>query len=301
MVASASHSNQPDELFRLVVRNSTITGNTGLGYSPYVTRGGGIVASSLDIANSIVAGNVLVGTGAIGDPDISGTITFSNGHNIFGSDVAGNVAGDRENMAPGAVFAALDPDTGGGLLNPNGVVSLLNSITNPALSGADPLAASATGQLGTSPRPLPAGSLPDIGSIEINQPLSTTTSANNDVITGNGAANTLNGDLRQRLSQGPGRQRHAQWRRRLRPARRRRRQRQAQWRQRRRSGLLFRHRPRSRSTSASPPTTPSAAARPTRSPISRGRSAPAPRDTFKGDQFNNYFQGGLGKDKFTGG
>ena len=138
-----------------LVPNSTITGNTGLGYSPYVTRGGGIVGSSLDIANSIVAGNVLVGTGAIGDPDISGTITFSNGHNIFGGDVTGNVAGDRENVAPGAVFAALDPDTGGGLLNPNGFDPPLNSITNPALSGADPLAVQRHRPARHQPAPLP--------------------------------------------------------------------------------------------------------------------------------------------------
>ena len=72
---------------------------------------------------------------------------------------------------------------------------MLNNVNNPALSGADPLAASATGQNGTSARPQPAGSLPDIGSIEITQALSTTTSARNDVITGNSAANTLNGDL----------------------------------------------------------------------------------------------------------
>ena len=152
----------------------------------------------MDIGNTIVVGNRAIdidGGLPPPGPDIFGAIGLSNGHNIFGGDVTGSVAGDRENVAPGAIFAALDPDTGGGLLNPNGVVSLLNSITNPALSGADPLAASVTGQLGTSPRPLPAGSLPDIGAIEINQPLSTTTSANNDVITGNGAANTLNGDL----------------------------------------------------------------------------------------------------------
>ena len=147
------------------------------------------------MANSIVAGNTLVGTSATGDPNISGAIVTSNGHNIFGSDVAGNVAGDRENVPASAIFAAVDPDTGGGQLAANGIVPLLNSTDNPAVSGADPLASSATGQLGTTPRPSPAGSLPDIGSVEINQPLSTTTSARNDVITGNSAANTLNGDL----------------------------------------------------------------------------------------------------------
>ena len=47
------------------------------------------------------------------------------------------------------------------------------SLANPALSGGDPLAAGATGQLGLNPRPLPAGSLPDIGAAEADQPLST--------------------------------------------------------------------------------------------------------------------------------
>ena len=181
-----------------MVRNSTITGNTS---TADTIGGAGIRLASdgqLDIANSIVAGNKAVdidGGSPPAGPDIFGTITLSNGHNIFGSDVAGNVSGDRENIAPAAVFAAIDPATGGGQLAANGIVPLLNSIDNPALSGADPLASSATGQLGTTSRPLPAGSLPDIGAIEINQPLSTTTSARNDVITGNSAANTLNGDL----------------------------------------------------------------------------------------------------------
>ena len=110
---------------------------------------------------------------------------------MFGSDVAGSVPGDRENEPAAAVFATIDPATGGGLLNPNGVVSLRNDVANPALTGADPLVASATGQLGTSPRPLPAGSLPDIGSIEIDQPLSTGPTPNNDVLTGNGGGNTI--------------------------------------------------------------------------------------------------------------
>ena len=113
-------------------------------------------------------------------------------------------------------------------------------------------------------RPLPAGSLPDIGSVEINQPLSTSPTANNDVITGSNAANNLVGPRRQRLPQGPGRQRHAQRRRRQRRARRWPRQRQAQRRQRRRHRRPSPAPPRSWSTS--PPTRPppSAAARPTR-------------------------------------
>jgi len=173
----------------LIVRNTTITGN----YAFYEGGGGGIdiARSQLDIANSIVAGNNV--RSGLSGPDISGTIAVSNGHNIFGSDVAGNNPGDRENVAASSIFAAIDPETGGGLLAASGIVPLRNAITNPALSGADLLAASAFGQLGGTARPLPAGSLPDLGSIEINQPLSTTASANNDVLTGTAAANTING------------------------------------------------------------------------------------------------------------
>ena len=121
-------------------------------------------------------------------------IRSSNGHNVFGSDVPGNVPGDREKVAPATLFAAVDPATGGGKLDARGVVPLKkNSSANPALSGADPITASAFGQLGTTKRPLPAGSLPDIGAVEADQPLSTSPTANNDVITGSNAANNLSG------------------------------------------------------------------------------------------------------------
>ena len=124
--------------------------------------------------------------------DISGTITFSNGHNVFGSDVAGQRPGDRENIAAGAIFAAVDPTTGGGKLGPDGTVALRNNLANPALSAGDPLAASAFDQRGAA-RPQPAGSLPDLGAVELNQPLSTGSTANNDVRTGTNAANNLTG------------------------------------------------------------------------------------------------------------
>ncbi len=147
-------------------------------------------ANRLDILNSIVAGNKAAG----GAPDISGTITLSNGHNVFGTDVAGDIPGDRINIAPATLFAAIDPGTGGGKLSPAGIVPLRSNLaSNPALSGADPLSASAFGQLGSSPRPQPAGSLPDIGSAEANQTLSSTPTDNNDVLTGTNAANTLTG------------------------------------------------------------------------------------------------------------
>jgi Ca2+-binding RTX toxin-like protein len=139
----------------------------------------------LIFVNTIVAGNI-----ADGDPDITGTIAFSNGRNIFGSDISGNVVGDRENVAASAVFRDIDPATGGGLVNEFGVVPLLDSKANPALSGGDPLAAGATDQRGTA-RPLPLGSLPDLGAVEQGQALSTTASANNDVLTGTSSANTI--------------------------------------------------------------------------------------------------------------
>ena len=111
---------------------------------------------------------------------------------MFGSDVAGNVPGDRENIAASAIFAAVDPVTGGGKLGPDGTVALRNNVANPALSAGDPLAASAFDQRGAA-RPQPAGSLPDLGAVELNQPLSTGSTANNDVRTGTNAANNLTG------------------------------------------------------------------------------------------------------------
>ena len=76
---------------------------------------------------------------------------MSNGHNVFGSTVAGSIAGDRENAAPSAVFATIDPVTGGGQLDARGGVPLKRSPANPASSGGDPLAASAFDQRGFRP------------------------------------------------------------------------------------------------------------------------------------------------------
>ena len=183
----------------LSVINTTLTGNSALtpDFGDHVVRygvGGAIEAtfSELEVANVCIVGNrAEVPSGEY--QDIIGSIAVSNGHNLFGSDVLANVSGDRENVAAASIFAAIDPETGGGLLAASGIVPLWSSASNPALSGADPLAASATGQLGTTGRPLPAGSLPDLGSIEINQPLSTTSSNNNDVLTGTAAGDSING------------------------------------------------------------------------------------------------------------
>ena len=177
----------------LVVRNSTVTGNLS---DHYYAAAGGISAeegAQFELANSIVTGNFITGrrTTDLVAADTYGAITNSNGHNIIGTDALGDVPGDRENIGPSQVFAALDPRTSGGALGDNGIVLLRNDIGNPALSGADPLSASPTGQLGTTNRPTPTGSLPDIGSVELNQALSTTASANNDVLTGTSSANTI--------------------------------------------------------------------------------------------------------------
>ena len=171
----------------MALRNSTVTGNSA-GYG-----GGGILAyiSDVSLSSSIVAGNT---TRYNPGDDVSGPIAFSsNGHNIFGSDVAGAINGDLQGVAANLLFAGIDPDTGGGLLNAAGIVPLRNNVTNPALGGGDPLTSLPTDQIGTT-RPLPAGSLPDIGAAERNQTaFSTKPSANNDVLTGTSGANTIAG------------------------------------------------------------------------------------------------------------
>ena len=111
---------------------------------------------------------------------------------MFGSSVAGSIPGDRQNVAPTTIFAAVDPNTGGGKLGPNGTVALRNNVANPALSAGDPMQANVFDQRGAA-RPQPAGTLPDLGAVERNQPPSTAATANNDVRTGSNATNTLTG------------------------------------------------------------------------------------------------------------
>jgi Ca2+-binding RTX toxin-like protein len=191
---------------RLALRNSTVTGNidtsTGYGAGIAIGRLEGD-AGRLEIANSIVAGNFsLSPEGERYARDITGAIAESNGHNIFGrffdilgSEVTGTVPGDLENVGPARLFAALDPDTGGGLLALNGgptpTVRLRDALGNPALSGADPLDAGTVDQREVD-RPLPPATNPDIGSFELDQQqVSRTPSANNDVLTGTGRDDAL--------------------------------------------------------------------------------------------------------------
>jgi Ca2+-binding RTX toxin-like protein len=175
----------------LVLIASTITGNRVLSDRGALGAGVASIDGVLDIADSIVAGNFYLGQAQ----DIAGSLNRSNGHNIFGSDVAGSVDGDVEGVNPARLFAAIDPVTEGGFLALNGgptpTVALRDALGNPALSGADPLDANATDQRGV-PRPLPGRSNPDIGSLELNQgAISTRPSDNNDVLTGSVRGDTL--------------------------------------------------------------------------------------------------------------
>ena len=153
--------------YAVTLANSTVSGNSTAGYG---ADGGGIFVGRgrATIANSIVAGNSTAGFG----DDVVGLIASSNGHNIFGSDVNGAINGDLQGVArePAVRQPSIPPPAAG--LNAAGIVPLRNNVTNPALSGGDPLAALPTDQIGTT-RPLPAGSLPDIGAAERSQALST--------------------------------------------------------------------------------------------------------------------------------
>ena len=138
--------------------------------SHYAALGGAIAARSVTTANSIVVGNFAASLA----PDILGELTTSNGHNLFGSDVRGNVAGDLENIAAPSVFAATLPiartGVSGGVLAENGgpteTVALLDAATNPALGRGEPNDLD-TDQRG-EPRPPPGGN-PDIGAFELEQ------------------------------------------------------------------------------------------------------------------------------------
>ena len=186
------------------IYSSTITDNSA--YNVWYAAGGGILASgssTLSLASSIVVGNARTGE-EIGDftpDDILGSVTVSDGHNLFGTSVAGSVPGDRANVSAANVFGTIDPETGGGRVDANGVAALLNSVLNPALSGGDPMAVLGVDQVGNA-RPSPGGSLPDVGASEFHQPVfSTSPSPGNDVLTGTANANTISGlSLNDRIS-----------------------------------------------------------------------------------------------------
>lgn len=185
----------------LVLLNSTVTGNIAnnsfSGYGAGIdVRDSGSGRGSLAVANSIVAGNLaILPDGERLADDVAGRVAASNGHNVFGTAVDGNVPGDLENVSAGRLFAALDPDSGGGRLALNGgptpTVRLRDALNNPAVSGAEPRDAGDLDQRGAD-RPLPSDTNPDIGALELDQrQVSRGPSANNDALTGTPGAETL--------------------------------------------------------------------------------------------------------------
>jgi Ca2+-binding RTX toxin-like protein len=130
-----------------------------------------------------VAGNTSSGPG----PDIDGTITSSDGHNILGSGVAGTVAGDLFNIPAAQLFAGGLAENGG----PTQTVALLGAAANPALfHGAG---GPATDQR-VEPRPAAAGTAPDAGAFELQQrPATVLGSARSETLTGTGAGDHLRG------------------------------------------------------------------------------------------------------------
>jgi Ca2+-binding RTX toxin-like protein len=126
------------------------------------------------VANTIT-GNVAPGDSDLGFLAQDLGIISSNGHNVFGSDVASSAPGDIEGASAASLFEALDPRTGGGQLAANGgptqTVALRDTASNPALAGSDPAGTPSVDQRG-EPRPQPAGTNPDIGSFELDQTVS---------------------------------------------------------------------------------------------------------------------------------
>ena len=73
--------------------DSTLTGNFAH------VGGGGVSAIEVTAANTIVVGNFRPNAQNYYASDISGRVTTSNGHNLFGSDVSGSGPGDLENVS----------------------------------------------------------------------------------------------------------------------------------------------------------------------------------------------------------
>ena len=121
-----------------------------------------------------------------------GTIT-SNGHNVFGSDVVGNVAGDLEN-AIASSFRQHRSQHGAAWSTPTASSRCATASPTPPSAAGSPSMRWAPTSWAMPARSPPASS-PDIGAAELNQTLSTHASANNDVLTGTSAANTISGGL----------------------------------------------------------------------------------------------------------
>jgi hypothetical protein len=157
---------------RLVLTDATVSANRTLGAKEdgaSVDGVGVFVGGTAEVNDSIIVGNNGVGL----PNNVGGRPFTSNGHNLFGSDVSSNVAGDLENVGAAAVFARTAPVPGGtpvlgGALSdyggPTDTVALLDAAANPAL-GRGSAGGPDTDQRG-EPRPAPPGTVPDIGAFE---------------------------------------------------------------------------------------------------------------------------------------
>lgn len=171
----------------------TVTGNYTTNDGFYYTGAAGLDSDTARVSDSIIVGNFNRG----GPSDVSGTLAFSNGRNLFGNVAAGSAPGDLENVDPAAVFAEIDPDTGGGRLVLDGgfaaTAALRDAADNPALNAAEPVEPGTVDQRGVA-RPSPAGTNPDLGAFELAQSsVPTTPSTRNDVLTGTTGADTISG------------------------------------------------------------------------------------------------------------
>ena len=174
-----------DQASDLALTRCTVTGNYAYYTGTYGRGGGGLlVEGRLRLADTIVVGNFTADYGAAGPgraDDVAGTITDSNGRNLLGSGTAGAIEGDLQAVRPGAIFAALDPETGGGrvvLIDERAYgVLLRNDAANPALAAGDPLLGGDGGQDGTPP---------DLAAVQLLGPdLSTVPSPFNDCLRAN--------------------------------------------------------------------------------------------------------------------
>jgi hypothetical protein len=121
----------------LTLTNSTVSGNLAN------FDGGGIQnhdsTSTTTLVNTIVAGNDALGAGD--DVQSNGTLALSGG-NIVGDTFTIDGGSPQAGIALTAIFAAIDPGTGGGQLAHNGgsieTIALNRNAANPALDAGDP-------------------------------------------------------------------------------------------------------------------------------------------------------------------
>ncbi len=165
-----------------VIRNTTISGNTGTGLltyggEPYPTtvlnctivnnnsnfRAGGFshdLSTPAQVRNTIIAGNF---GGASATPDLDGAFS-TLGHNLIGDNTGGTgfinaVAGDQVGSSLGTINPQLQPLASNG--GPTQTHALLP--TSPAVDAGDPVVFEALDQRGV---PRPAGAS-DIGAFEL--------------------------------------------------------------------------------------------------------------------------------------